>query len=107
MSEPARYRKKPVVIEAMQLDDNWDEVCGWINSQARNPDRHNPDSRVAYLPAGPHADIAIRTLEGEMRAIPGDWIIRIRGVAGEFYPCKPDIFAASYEPVPTPGTGDE
>ena len=52
----------------------------------------------AYMPSGPDADIAIRTLEGEMRAIPGDWIIR--GVQGEFYPCKPDIFAATYEPVP-------
>ena len=42
--------------------------------------------------------IAIDTLEGEMHADPGDWIIR--GVQGEFYPCKPDIFEATYEPVP-------
>lgn len=45
--------------------------------------------------AGP--DLFIQTLEGEMKANSGDWIIR--GVKGEFYPCKPDIFTATYEPV--------
>ena len=54
----SKFRKKPVVIEAMQL---------------------------------------VGTLEGVMQAKPGDWIIR--GVQGEFYPCKPDIFAATYEPA--------
>lgn len=49
--------------------------------------------------AGDHSPfgLVIRTLEGEMRADPGDWIIR--GVQGEFYPCKPDIFAETYEAV--------
>jgi hypothetical protein len=42
-------------------------------------------------------ELIISTLEGDLRASPGDWIIR--GVKGEFYPCKPDIFAATYEPV--------
>jgi hypothetical protein len=42
----------------------------------------------------------IPTLEGEMRADVGDWLIK--GVAGEFYPCKPDVFAATYEPEETP-----
>lgn len=59
----AKYRKKPVVIEAYQTD----------------------------------VEVKIPTLEGEMMASPGDWIIT--GVKGERYPCKPDIFEATYEPV--------
>lgn len=61
----AKFRKKPVVIEASQ------NLTG--------------------------EDIAIPTLEGTMIASPGDWIIT--GVKGEIYPCKPDIFAATYEPA--------
>jgi hypothetical protein len=45
---------------------------------------------------GDEPSLRIRTLEGVMTASPGDWVIR--GVAGEFYPCKPDIFSATYEP---------
>ena len=45
-------------------------------------------------------NLRIKTLEGTMRVDLGDWIIR--GIAGEFYPCKPDIFAATYEPVEEP-----
>jgi len=83
------YRKKPVVIEARQLNTDdydlmWDIVhwCGGI---------------AAALDAYGHPLVAIDTLEGRMYADPGDWIIR--GVQGEFYPCKPDIFAATYEPA--------
>jgi hypothetical protein len=43
--------------------------------------------------------VVIATLEGDMTASPGDWIIK--GVKGEFYPCKPDIFEATYEPLPS------
>ncbi len=93
MSEVKRYRKKPVVIEAMQLvEGNWREVCEWVNAHAEQVDPPRP---TAYLPSGPECDICIVTLEGDHRAVPGDYIIR--GVAGEFYPCKPDIFAATYE----------
>lgn len=81
-----KFRKKPVVIEAAQLTD---EVL-----DAPHPsDLHivgvvyDPAARCAY----------IRTLEGTMRADLGDWIIR--GVKNELYPCKPDIFAATYEPA--------
>lgn len=84
-----KYRKKPVVIEARQLTDNWTEIKDWINESTGR--------RTAYLPAGLKCDIAIITLEGEMRGQPGDWIIK--GVKGEFYPCKPDIFEATYEPA--------
>ena len=97
----SKFRKKPVVIEARQ----WDGTAGgaspiidWIlthEETARyvcsDPDRcaeHNGDT--------PHY-IDIVTLEGTMRADLNDWIIQ--GVAGEFYPCKPDIFEMTYEAV--------
>lgn len=78
-----RYRKKPVVIEARQLGEtNVDELALWCNGV------------VFGDPSG--VAIAIRTLEGVMEAHKGDWIIK--GVKDEFYPCKPDIFEATYEP---------
>lgn len=81
-----RYRKKPVVIDAVQITD------GWFDAEHPNP-KHptgvvlNPGSRTVH----------ISTLEGEMVGQVGDWIIT--GVKGERYPCKPDIFAATYEPA--------
>ena len=90
---PARFRKKPVVIEAMcWYPGNLDVaggVVGWL--MGNGCDFHHPSG------GGATTTLAIRTLEGEMIAQPGDWIIR--GVQGEFYPCKPDIFAATYEPA--------
>jgi hypothetical protein len=87
-----KYRKKPVVIEAMQLtSDNYMEVKGWINGDDGRGSAH-----PAYLGSGA-ISIGIRTLEGDMRADLGDWVIK--GAKGEFYPCKPDIFAATYEPA--------
>ena len=79
------YRKKPVVIEAIQYTgENRSEVLDF-------------DSRiVARFPDGDH-HVAVYTLEGKMRADEGDYIIR--GVRGEVYPCKPDIFEATYEPA--------
>lgn len=99
------YRKKPVVIEAVQLNwANWGEVCdflGGIISDAnpgRNVDTYSDDCGEV---SGPWIEITIPTLEGDHTAKHGDWIIK--GVKGEFYPCKPDIFAATYEPAePTP-----
>lgn len=82
----AKYRKKPVVIEAVQWTGDPECVAGldWI---AFTP------GMVERIDKG----IEIRTLEGTMLASVGDWIIR--GVKGEVYPCKPDIFAATYDPV--------
>ena len=82
-----KFRKKPVVIEAMQFvgESNVDEVLEWVT-------RESPQSAV-----GTSKEIYIPTLEGEMTASVGDWIIK--GVKGEFYPCKPDIFEATYEAV--------
>lgn len=79
-----KFRKKPVVIEAWQFIglDGLSTMPWW--AQGRAQDR-----------AG-SASLFLSTLEGVMEASPGDWIIR--GVKGEIYPCKPDIFAATYEP---------
>lgn len=78
-----KFRKKPVVIEAKQFfgDPNLQECLDWIGGNCGGDDTR----------------IVIQTLEGDMTASKGDWIIR--GVKGEFYPCKPDIFEATYEPV--------
>jgi hypothetical protein len=79
------FRKKPVVIEAVQLPD---AVTDWPPSWPRiGEPPFTLDSR----------GFTIATLEGDHLALPGDWIIR--GVKGEFYPCKPDIFAMTYEPA--------
>ena len=80
----AKYRKKPVVIEAVRFvgADTIDEVL-----------RFCPNA-VWHMGA---ERLTIRTLEGTMTAFEGDWIIR--GIKGEFYPCKPDIFNATYDCV--------
>lgn len=81
----AKYRKKPVVIEAVKwTGDNMDEIRRFVPESA-NVQRSLPHGSCLYIP----------TLEGEMTAQVGDWIIK--GVKGEFYPCKPDIFEATYE----------
>ena len=77
----AKYRKKPVVIEAMQFQwagsfDEYQAFCPFLK-------RVSTDAAI------------IPTLEGDMYVSIGDWIIK--GVAGEFYPCKPVIFEATYE----------
>lgn len=76
------FRKKPVVIEA------WQNLSG-LGSL--------PPDVVPLVTSRPDGTLAIKTLEGEMLAQPGDWVIR--GVKGELYPCKPDIFLATYEEV--------
>lgn len=97
MTEPCKYRKKPVEIEAMQWDgaaDSATPIIDWALGQdqtirfwCESADSCKKKSHV----------LQIDTLEGTMSAMPGDYIIR--GVQGEFYPCKPDIFHATYEEV--------
>jgi len=78
-----KYRKKPVVIEACQFNGkNTADIFSWMKTRR--------------LSKG--STIVIHTLEGDMYASPGDWIIK--GVEGEFYPCKPDIFEKTYEEAP-------
>jgi len=75
-----KFKKKPVVIEAVQYtDDNKPECMVFLEG--------NWDNTISY----PN----IRTLEGVMRVSEGDWIIK--GIKGEFYPCKPDIFEQTYD----------
>lgn len=99
----SKYRKKPVVIEAMQWDTQTDAsvVIDWILSRGGTA-RYacdNPDDCDQDRTKGVH-HLRINTLEGTIDASRNDWIIR--GVQGEFYPCKPDIFAATYEPANEP-----
>lgn len=77
----AKFRKKPVVIEAVQFRGNFDEIEAFVGGDAEFRD----------------GELIVATLEGPLRAAPNDWIIK--GVKGEFYPCKPDIFAATYDAV--------
>lgn len=77
-----KFRKKPVIIEAFQwTGKNTIELLHWIN-----PDL-SKDAKACEL--------TIKTLEGDLKASVNDWIIK--GIKGEFYPCKPDIFDATYE----------
>lgn len=84
-----QYRKKPVVVEAIQLSkDNVEEVATWCGGAiAEEIDPTDDEKRFVA--------INVPTLEGVMRASEGDYVIK--GVKGEFYPCKPEIFQATYE----------
>lgn len=81
-----RFRKLPVVVEAVQWlgEVNCAEVFAFM-------DTTHPEDELD------HSEIYIQTLEGTMTAVPGDWIVK--GVEEEFYPCKPSIFALTYEAV--------
>lgn len=85
-----KFRKKPIVIEAVQF-----------HMPVERPDRAGPDPTVPgvywwdFGSARQHP--SCDTPEGRLHVSDGDWIIR--GVAGEYYPCKPDIFAATYDPA--------
>ena len=95
---PTRWRKRPVVIEAFHWDGSRtaiDIAIRWVNACATESD---PFLTYTINTFDGVLDAQIWTLEGPLRVSPGDWIIK--GVKGEFYPCKPDIFDATYESVP-------
>lgn len=79
------FQQKPLVVEAAQLP--------WTGPSADTPELRMLLGNARYTVNGNY--IMLRTAEGILRVCPGDWIIR--GVQGKLYPCKPDIFAASYE----------
>ncbi len=88
----SRYRKKPVVIEAWRFQGNRTDVVhqampAWLSEALREG--------TVYYTGGDAPYYTIQTLQGAMRAEVGHWIIR--GVKGEIYPCKPDIFDATHE----------
>ena len=93
MSDGARlYRKRPVLVQAIQwTGDNLKQIIAFTGLH-ESANKWSWEEYEAVV----HTDgLKIFTLEGTMSASPGDWIIK--GVAGEFYPCKPDIFEATYE----------
>jgi hypothetical protein len=112
-----KYRKKPVVIEALQFDgtdEASEAIRAWAGKDAAVVDTDHIAHLWDYgagcyiLPSGKmiHAPYKVRhliimTLEGEMLAAPGWWIIK--GIQGEFYPCQPDIFAETYDAVNVDG----
>lgn len=115
--EPKKYKKRPVTIEALEFGPTaadahnitvWLEKSGYpglignaLEPQTlRYPDDDSdegvPTEKGWYIDPA-NGNLMIRTLEGDMRVSPGDFVIK--GVQGEFYPCKPDIFAETYEPA--------
>ena len=100
-----QYRKKPVVIEAMQFIDtppdgtNYDEIWEWAEKLSIAANTPIPDIGLVVFEKNDDVVIRVHTLEGNMEGQLKDWIIR--GVQGEFYPCKPDIFEATYDPIET------
>ena len=88
----SKWRKKPVVVDAIQFfpGEVWDMEGLFTHTK--------PDYRTCQTCGHEMRKHAyVKTLEGEMRACPGDWIIT--DIKGERYPCKPDIFEATYEPA--------
>ena len=81
----AKFRKKPVVIDAVQWTGDFQAISAFVGDS----------EDVLFL--NPDGSLSIPTLEGEMSGQLGDWIIR--GIKGEFYPCKPEIFEGSYDLV--------
>lgn len=94
------YVKKPIEIEAVQFDGkNLRECFQFMSDKNIRLTSHWNDKECCRGILGEYDPIAIciNTLEGEMRCDIGDYIIK--GVNGEFYPCKPDIFEKTYDPV--------
>jgi len=91
----AQFRKKPVVIDAVQYSRRFGWPDWFHDAVSRNDIVVHSTGKFASPEEPCYCEI--KTLEGVMRADENDWIIR--GVKGEIYPCKPDIFAATYEPV--------
>ena len=89
-----KFKKKPVIIEAIQYNNlNREEIETFVGKKLSQ----ELETETAYLAGkgSPKFSIIIETLEGNMKAMPNDWIIK--GLKGEFYPCKPDIFEMTYE----------
>ena len=91
------FRKKPIVIVARQYDGtgaNTLDIMYWVNHGCW------PENSPINIDKKDTKNLIIETLEGPMTVSPGDWVIR--GVKGEFYPCKPDVFEKSYEAIHDP-----
>lgn len=94
------YRKKPVVIEAVRVEAVVSEGDGRYSASFDDLPQWLREAFLGEKIVVNTNSLTIRTLEGEMEASVGDWIIK--GVGGKFYPCKPEIFAMTYEAAPEP-----
>ncbi len=93
-----RFRKLPIEVEAMRFDGlNTEDVLDWLEPHFADSPAEDIGGTVIAPGVSELSYFTIHTLEGVMRAEPGDWIIR--GVQGEFYPCKPDIFEQTHEAI--------
>lgn len=93
MSKPLQYRNKPVFVEAMRFYGDelvMAEVARWCGGRVRSEEKASDHTDVAYW-------LDLPTLEGVMTAHRGDYVVK--GAQGEFYPCKPGVFEATYERV--------
>ena len=117
MTTPKTYCKRPVEVRAMRLIGTAGDtahVTAWMNRNGypwlignytdpdslrytRDPEDDERPTRGIYIDPAT-GDLIIRTLEGDMRATPGDYIVQ--GITGEFYPVKPNIFRRTYEETP-------
>jgi hypothetical protein len=91
------FTKRPVTVEAMFWDgvvSTATTIIDWMLASGGTARYHDDPSALS-----------IDTLEGTMTAVPGDWIIK--GVRGEFYPCKQEIFEATYVPAAVPGSDED
>jgi hypothetical protein len=97
MTGPAHYRKIPVEIEAMRIDGD--------SAECRKAALEFAGAVLTWEEVGSGRKIMIETLEGALEILPGYWLVK--GVAGEFYPVRDDIFTATYEPLEYAATGPD
>lgn len=105
MTAPARYRRRPTEVRAVQLRwSTWNHICEFLGDtiSEANPGRYIEESEASDTcgEAGPqYIAVDVTTVHGETATVRhGDWIIA-EATPGRYYPCKPDIFAATYEPA--------
>ena len=92
-----KFRKKPLVIEAIQWNgENVEEINNFTNGKIKYEESIGGSEKGEDYPQK-YTRLIIPTLEGDHLALIGDWIIK--GIKGEFYPCKKDIFEATYEQI--------
>jgi hypothetical protein len=96
----SKFRKKPIIIEAFQMtlhrrltNEEWPD---WLHRAWQKP-RREAGALYPTISGTDDGPLSLWTLEGELNVSWHDWIIQ--GIKGELYPCKPDIFAATYESV--------
>ena len=90
-----KYVKKPIVVEAFQFDGSFDKWPQWAKDKLDHDTGFGTIVRRGICPSPDGKVLSIPTLEGPMMAVENDWIIK--GIKGELYPCKADIFEATYD----------